>query len=260
MLRTFIYLARSIALIYFGVCLVLFLFQRSLIYFPQPRSNVQGTELIKLKTNDGMTVNITAINTKRTDAILYFGGNAENVSYSVSHLAQAFPGKAIYALHYRGYGGSEGSPTENALISDAFVFFDHVKANHKKISIMGRSLGSGVALQLASARQISSLVLVTPFDSLVRVSSHHYSFLPVKWLLHDKYESWKYASSITVPTTIIAAEHDEMIPMDSTRSLFSHFPQGVAQFNIVKDATHNTLDSNPEYGFFLSRTPINVSL
>lgn len=260
MLRTFIFLARSLALIYLCVCLVLFLFQRSLIYFPQSRSNIQGAELIKLKVNNGITVNITAINTDRDEALLYFGGNAEDVSTSVSHLAQSFPGKAIYALHYRGYGGSEGSPTEKTLVSDAFAFYDHVKPGHKKISIMGRSLGSGVALQLASERQITSLVLVTPFDSLVMVASHHYPFLPVKWLLHDKYESWRYASSITVPTTIIAAEDDEMIPMKSTGALFSHFPQGVAQFKVVKNARHNTLDSNPEYVFLLRQVPINVTL
>lgn len=252
-MRTLYNLITSLLLVYISVCMVLFLVQRSLIYFPQPRSNVTGTNLIALKAIDGITVNVTAIQSANTDAILYFGGNAEDVSHSVPHLANAFPGKSIYAMHYRSYGGSGGAPTEKALISDAFTLFDSVAQDHKKISIVGRSLGSGIAIQIASARQISNLVLVTPFDSLLGVASKHYPILPVKWLLKDKYESWKYAASITVPTTIIAAEFDEMIPMASTRSLLSHFREGVAQFNIVKDASHNTLGSSPEYFLFLSQ-------
>lgn len=253
MLRTLTNVITSLLLVYISVSIVLFLFQRSLIYFPQPRSNVSGTDLIELKTEGGITVNLTAINTTSSDAILYFGGNAEDVSYSISYLTKAFPGKAIYAMHYRGYGGSDGTPTEKALINDAFALYDSVNKQHKHIGIIGRSLGSGIAIQLASARQITKLVLVTPFDSLVRVASKHYPFLPVHWLLKDKYESWKYAASITVPTTIIAAEYDEMIPLERTQSLLTYFGQGVAQFNVVKDATHNTLGSSPEYVLFLRR-------
>lgn len=253
-MRTLYNLITSLLLVYIGVCIVLFLLQRSLIYFPQPRSNVTGTNLIALKAIDGITVNVTAIQSANMDAILYFGGNAEDVSHSVPHLANAFPGKSIYAMHYRSYGGSGGVPTEKALISDGFTLFDSVAQDHKKISIVGRSLGSGIAIQIASARQISNLVLVTPFDSLLGVASKHYPILPAKWLLKDKYESCKYAAAITVPTTIIAAEFDEMIPMESTRTLLNHFRQGIAQFNVVKGATHNTLGNSPDYVLYLSRS------
>lgn len=255
MARTLINFTTALLFIYIAMCLVMFVFQRSFLYFPQPRSNVPGADLIKLNS-DNLTINVTAVNPNNAEAILYFGGNAEDVSYSVPHLAAAFPGKALYLMHYRGYGGSEGKPSEKALIKDALALYDSISKNHSDIIVVGRSLGSGIAIQLASARQISKLVLVTPYDSMARIAATHYPFLPVKWLFQDKYESWKYAENITVPTFIIAAEHDEVIPLASTKSLFNHFRKGNAQFNIVENTGHNSISSSPEYISLLSRASV----
>jgi hypothetical protein len=69
----------------------------------------------------------------------------------------------------------------------------------------------------------------------------------VRYLLSDKFESWRYAPQVTVPTTLIAASHDEVIPMASTRQLLSRFQPGVAQFVVIDGAGHNTISDKPEY-------------
>jgi pimeloyl-ACP methyl ester carboxylesterase len=130
-----------------------------------------------------------------------------------------FPDRAIYLLHYRGYGGSSGSPSEKALFADALILFDEVHAKHPDIDVVGRSLGSGIAVYVASLRQVTRLVLVTPFDSLQELAAHQYPYVPVRWLLLDKYESWRFAPHVTAPTLIIAAERDEIVPRASNELL-----------------------------------------
>ena len=88
--------------------------------------------------------------------------------------------------------------------------------------VVGRSLGSGVAAYLASKRPVSRLVLVTPFDSVLEVAARSFWFVPVRWLLRDKFESTEYTPAITAPTTIIAAEHDVEIPRPHTEALLRH--------------------------------------
>ena len=180
-------------------------------------------------------------------ALIYFGGNAEDVSYSLPGLANAFPDHAVYLLHYRGYGGSTGTPSEAAIIKDALTLFDKVHAEHKNIVVVGRSLGSGVAVQLASQRPVARLVLVTPYDSIAEIAARQFPVFPVRWLLRDKFESYKYAPQITVPTLIIAAEHDEVIPRASTDALFNSFRARVAVFKVIARTGHNTISDSPEY-------------
>ena len=198
-------------ILFAGVCGALFVFQRSLIYFPQPRSNQTGITLMTLQTGTG-TVLVSTRPKVGSDALIYFGGNAEDVSQSMPDFAGAFPNYAIYLLHYPGYGGSSGSPSESAIFADALALFDRVHAEHPNIVVVGRSLGSGVAVRVASLRPVTRLVLVTPYDSLAGVAAQHYPYLPVRWLLRDKFESWRYAAQVTAPTRIIVAEQDEVVP------------------------------------------------
>ena len=225
--RTVLIYAAFIALAYLALCAVLFVFQRSLIYFPTAGSPADRATMITLPV-DGGEVLVTARGRSSPKALIYFGGNAEDVAYSLPELSAAFPGHALYLLHYRGYGGSAGKPSEAALFADALALFDKIRAGHPEIMVVGRSLGSAVAVYLASLRPVSRLILVTPFDSLPDVAARHYPYFPVRWLLRDRLESSKYASKVTAPTLVIAAEHDEIIPRASTESLASRFPRGVA--------------------------------
>jgi len=248
MQRTIVTLAAVAAFAYLGVCVALLLFQRSLIYFPQPRSPASGAALLTLETPGGAgQVLVTARPRSGPEALLYFGGNAEDVAASLPGLSAAFPAHALYLLHYRGYGGSAGRASEAALVADALALFDKVSADHRDIVVVGRSLGSGVAVHLASVRPVARLVLVTPYDSLQELAAQRFPCLPVRWLLFDKFESWRYAQHIAAPTLVLAAEHDEVIPRASTEALYRRFAAGVASFEVVPGTGHNTISDAPGY-------------
>jgi pimeloyl-ACP methyl ester carboxylesterase len=116
------------AFIYAALCLALFLGQRSFLYYPQAKS-AAGDNTLTLNT-DGERVLVTTRPRPGSDAVIYFGGNAEDVSRSLPTLKSAFPERSLYALNYRGYGGSTGKPSEPALIADALTLFDRVHIEH----------------------------------------------------------------------------------------------------------------------------------
>ncbi len=235
-----------VVLAYLGICAALFAFQRSLIYFPQPKSWGGPATTLHLQTPDADLV-LTTRPAAGPKAILYFGGNGEDVSANLPSFSDAFPAHAIYLLHYRGYGGSTGSPTEKAIQSDALAVFDHVRRTHPNIAVVGRSLGSGVAIQVASKREVSRLVLVTPYNSLQELAMNQFPWFPVKWLLTDRFESWKHAGQITAPSLLIAAENDEVIPKQSSEQLFARFKPGTATFEVLPGTSHNTISDSPRY-------------
>jgi pimeloyl-ACP methyl ester carboxylesterase len=168
-------------------------------------------------------------------------------------LSTAFPERAIYLMHYRGYGGSTGTPSEAGLFADGVTLFDEVVKKHSEIELIGRSLGSGVAIYVASRRPVAKLVLVTPYDSIEGLAARQFPYVPVRWILLDKFESWKFAPQITSPTLILAAEHDEIVPRASTDLLRSRFKSGIVSFKIVPGTSHNTISDSAEYLEILKR-------
>jgi uncharacterized protein len=243
--RTILILTASAAVIYLALCLVLFLAQRSFIYFPQPKS-ASANDTLTLNV-DGERIVISTHPSTGPDAVIYFGGNAEEVSRSLPALADAFPERFLYAMNYRGYGGSTGKPSENALIADALLLFDRVHTDHPHVTVIGRSLGSGVAIHIASERPVERLLLVTPYDSLLNVAATQFRYFPLSWLMLDKFESWRYAPRVTAPTHLIAAQNDEVIPFASTEALFKHLPQSLAKLTIIPGVSHNSISESPEY-------------
>jgi hypothetical protein len=181
------------------------------------------------------------------DAIVYFGGNAEDVSYNLPGFSEAFPHHALYLLHYRGYGGSSGSPSQDALFADGVALFDYARARHERIAVIGRSLGSAVAVHVASRRPADRLVLITPFDSLQDIAARTFGYLPVRWLLRDKFESWKEAPEVSARTLIVAAERDEIIPRESTELLRTRFRAGIAAYSTIQGAGHNTISDSADF-------------
>lgn len=238
-------------LLYAGVCTLVFFSQRSLIYFPQQRSNHAG--MVMALPSDAGPVLVSTRTATGPEAVIYFGGNAEDVSLDLPLFAQTFPDDAIYLLHYPGYGGSAGHPSEKSIMTAAFSLFDAVHSQHRNVIVIGRSLGTGVAVHVAGERPVARLVLVTPFDSLADVAAAHYPLLPCRWLLLDKYDSWKYAPRVTAPTKIIAAGEDEVIPRKSTERLGTRFKEGLVSYVVVDGAGHNTISENPDYLQLLSK-------
>jgi pimeloyl-ACP methyl ester carboxylesterase len=239
-------IALAAVLVYVALCAALFAWQRSLIYFPQPRA-LGASEAAASFEVDGVALQLTVRPHAGPGAVLYFGGNGEDVSASLPSLLAAWPGRELVLLHYRGYGGSGGRPSEAALVGDARALFDRVHALHPDVVVVGRSLGSGVAVRLASERPVARLVLVTPYDSLQALAQAQFRLFPVRWLLLDKFESWHYAPRVRAPTLILAAGHDEVIPRASTELLATRFAPGVARTVVIRGALHNTISDDPAY-------------
>lgn len=237
-----------VGLLYTCLCGALFVFQRSLIYFPTGSRG--GGETMSLQVG-AQTVQVSVRPTAGPAAVVYFGGNAEDVSLSVPEIVQAFPNRALYLMHYPGYGGSSGKPSEKAIVADALALFDRVQAEHPDVVVVGRSLGSGVAVQVASQRPVTRLVLVTPFDSLQNVAAYHYPYFPARWLMRDTYQSWKYAPKVAVPTTIVVAAEDEVVPRASSERLLGCFKPGLVRYVVVPDVGHNTISDSTEYVLLL---------
>jgi pimeloyl-ACP methyl ester carboxylesterase len=231
---------------YAAACLALFIMQRSLIYYPPAQAAVPAPHTSTLEV-PGASLKVSERPAAGHGAVIYLGGNAEDVSASLPLLDAAYPDRALYLLHYRGYAGSSGKPSETELVHDALALFDKVAPEHGDIVVVGRSLGSGVAVQLATQRPVRRLVLVTPFDSLRDLAATQFPYFPVRWLLRDRYESWRHAPQVTAPTLILAAGQDEIIPAESTQQLFTRFSPKVATMRVIDGAGHNTISDNPDY-------------
>ena len=231
---------------YVLICMVLFAGQRSHIYYPVRESNPTGAQSIRLQ-GAGAALKVWVVRRPGPRAIIYFGGNAEDVAYNLEAFTAAFPGHSLYLVNYRGYGGSSGKPTESGLTSDAVAIFDELAKQHSGISVIGRSLGSGVAAHLASVRSIHRLVLVTPFDSLVNVASAHFRYFPVSLLMRDRYDTARLVPSIRAPVLIIIAADDEIIPRPRSDALVATFGPSRARVTVLDGVGHNDLDGHPQY-------------
>jgi len=230
---------------YVGLGVYIYLIQRDYIYFPVgPVSHIYEEQVFK---NDNESIRVTVLNRKNRDAIIYFGGNAEAVDFNASKFSSLFQNHAVFLVKYRGYGGSTGKPEEAALYSDALHIFDRIKPEYTNISIIGRSLGSGVATLVASKRKIHKLVLITPFDSLYGIAQKAFPIYPTALLLKEKYDSYSRASTITADTLIISAEFDHIVDKEHTNRLVGQFPPSQVNHEIIRDRGHNTISDNEKY-------------
>jgi alpha-beta hydrolase superfamily lysophospholipase len=243
MLRTLLTLLTLLAaagLAYVSLCAWLFATQRSQIYFRTPESNAAGAAALWLD-NDGLRLKVWAVERPGPRAVVYFGGNAEDVAMSLPELEMTSPGWSLYLMNYRGYGGSEGAPTEAGLYADALALFDFVQARHPRVAVMGRSLGSAVAVHVASEREVDRLILITPFDSFVSVGKAHLPFFPIRWLLRDRHDAASRAGRVRAPVLAVIAGEDEIIPRASAEALVSAFAPGLVRTVLLPGALHNTV-------------------
>ncbi len=235
------------------VCAYMYAQERSLVYLPQYTRVPAGHTDFSLERDDA-TLRGWLVNPGRDRALLYFGGNAESVQALREPMAHWLPDHSVYLLAYRGYGASDGKPAQALLIDDAVALFDHLRREdaHRPIAAIGRSLGSGVAAGLASQRPLDRLVLVTPFDSLVEVAAGHYPWLPVRWLMRERYPSIEYLAGFARPLLLIRAGRDQVIPAVNTDRLLATLPKSTPvldlpasghNFDLFGPATAATLAS-----------------
>ena len=236
-------------MVYLGFGVVLYVSQRSLLYYPTPKQNHPFEE--RVFNNEGESINVIVLNQGRDQAILYFGGNAESVVGNAAQFEFLFPLHTVYLVNYRGYGGSSGAPEENGIYSDAEYIFDQIRQQHRAISVIGRSLGTAVATLIASTRVLDKLVLITPYDSIENVARGRFFFYPLSLLLKDKYDSLSKVKDITVPTLILIAEHDEVIGRKYTMNLVRAFDPAQVTVEIIRNTGHNTISVEKRYELLL---------
>jgi pimeloyl-ACP methyl ester carboxylesterase len=234
------------ALFYAGLCAMLYLEQRAMIYFPTPATVTSLAEAMHL-TSQSEDLKIWHHPGVTGRAILYFGGNAENVAANIGNFRTVFPDDSLYLMNYRGFGGSTGTPSEQAFYADALALFDYVSQTHGEIAVIGRSLGSGVAAHLAAHRDVSQLVLVTPFDSLENVVKERYFAFPIAMLLRDKYDTLSAVRDIESNVLAILAEHDEVVSYQRSLSLLEAFPADQVRTIVVSGAGHDSIGLSPAY-------------
>jgi pimeloyl-ACP methyl ester carboxylesterase len=237
--------------VYACVLALLYVKQRSLLFFPQFTRDPPVAPDFRFEV-EGATLRGWVVNPGQPKALLYFGGNADDVSLSRDDAAAFAPGHTVYLVSYRGYGHSSGEPSEAALAADAIALFDHVAASHASVDVLGRSLGSGVAVHVAAVRPVRRLALVTPFDSVLRVGQAHYPWVPMAWLLKDPFESWTRAPKLAMPVFIVIAGQDDVIPPPHSEALAAALPRPPELLRLP-DAQHSNVQVFPEYDAALRR-------
>jgi len=232
-----------------GIPAAAWLAQDRLIFFPQPLTPgvtmPAGTQALEIAAADGARLRgwFRPADRVPAPAVLYFGGNAEEVSWTAQE--PRWPRDVhVVALNYRGFGASEGEPGEAALVADAAAIYDAIAArpdvDPARVHAVGRSLGTGVAVQLAAARPVARVVLASPFDSLAAVGRAHYPWLPVGLLLRHRFESASLAPTLTMPMLALVAAHDAIIPVARSRALYDAWG-GPRTWREVPGTDHNTL-------------------
>ena len=212
-----------------------------------------GAERLQVNTSDGETLHgvrippAGAVSGSKT-LILGFGGNAWNGQDVASYLHDLFPQTDVVAFHYRGYRPSTGRPSAKALLEDAPLVFDAAveRVRPDRTVVVGFSIGSGVAASLAQRCSPAGLILVTPFDSLKKVASDAYPWLPVGLLFQHEIDAAAALEGSAVPVAIVSAEVDEIVPAARTDALRAQVPNLVYD-QTIEGAGHNDLYARSEF-------------
>ncbi len=261
---------------YLILCVFMFLYQDQMMFIRQDlpghrlqrlgQKDVQVEEMM-IPASDGVTLHGWWVNRERAalrnqegggdvPVVFFFGGNAEEVSHMVE-MGEAYPEWSFVLMNYRGYGLSEGTPGEEALLEDALLIYDHVSHREpldpKRRVAMGRSLGTGMAVYVAAHRDISAALLISPYDSMVKVAGDAYPFLPVNRLMRNRFEMLPHARQVTIPVYALIALQDEVVAVKRSRALLEAWG-GNTLVTEVPRAGHNTLVFTPEYHRFLEES------
>ena len=253
------HLALVLAALYAAAVAAMFLAQTSLL-FPTGLAAAARVQLpasarrLEASTPDGevlVGVRIPAAGggrDERAPTLLGFGGNAWNADAVALYLHGLFPDREVAAFHYRGYAPSTGTPSAAALLADSVLAFDRLQQAHasgRGVVAVGFSIGTGVAAHLARHRPVTGLVLVTPFDSLEALARDLYWWAPVGPLLRHRMPTADFVRGSPVPTALVAAERDTIVPARRSAALRAAIPNLVFEASV--DAGHNDLYGRPAF-------------
>ncbi len=230
---------------------LLFAFQRQILYLPDRTrpaladARVPRLTEVEIATADGLKL-LSWYRPPLGDAavIAYFHGNGGHIGYRARRLREEFdPAWGVLILGYRGYGGNPGRPSEAGLIEDgraALRFLDGQGIARSRLVLYGESLGTGVAVALASESAAAALILESPYTSIVDAARVHYPFVPVDWLLLDRFDSLARAARVSVPVLVLMGEQDRVIPPALGRRLASALP-GPTEIRAFAAAGHEDI-------------------
>jgi fermentation-respiration switch protein FrsA (DUF1100 family) len=246
----------SLIAIYAALVAATVFLQRRLMYFPETtRITPASVDLLAvdeevLATPDGARVLAWWGRAKPGQpTLLYFHGNAGSFGVRAERIRKYMArGIGVFMMTYRGYGGGTGAPSEAANIADAKFAYDTLVAggvDPADIILYGESLGSGVAVQVAAERRVAGVILDAPFTSMVDAAAPHYPYLPVRWLLRDRYETMDYIGRVTAPVLIIHGETDALVPVAMGRALYDMAPgpKEIATFPGAGHSDHHLFGS-----------------
>jgi fermentation-respiration switch protein FrsA (DUF1100 family) len=245
----------ALALVWGALVVLVWVFQRKLIYFPgrgpvPPVSiYIPTAEEVSFRTEDGLDLAGWFVHgrggTGRT-TVLVFNGNGGDRSMRVM-LAQALrqAGLSVMLFDYRGYGGNPGTPTEQGLAADARAARSYLAARSDidptRLVYFGESLGCAVAVGLATSQPPAAMVLRSPFTTLAEAGRFHYPYLPVGLLLADRYPSLEHIGAIGCPLLVIAGDADRIVPPSMSRRLYDAAREP-RRFLLIPGADHNDME------------------
>jgi len=229
--------------------------QESMLFFPQPVASTahlpaRATPLEVVAADGTRLRGWNAKGTARpAPTVLYFGGNAEEVSWTISDAR--WPREwTIVGINYRGYGTSEGKPGEPELIADGLAIYDAVvkrdDVDPHRVVVFGRSLGTAIATHVAAERPVAGAILVSPYDSMTAIGKLHYPWLPVALLLRHRFDAVPDAKRSTMPMLAIVGGSDSIIPAERSRALFDAWA-GPKTWQVVPRAGHNDLGNDAAF-------------
>lgn len=246
--------AGGLAALAAAVLAIFWLLQRRMLYFPigvvpAPASiGLANVEPVSFTTSDGIDLGgwWVGVPGSARATIVVFNGNAGNRAHRAP-LAAALQrhGFQVLLLDYRGYGGNPGAPSEDGLARDSRAARAFLAARPEvdpsRVVYFGESLGTAVAIDLAAEFPPAALVLRSPFTSMVDLGRHHYPFLPVRWLLRDRYVSIDRIQRLRIPILVLAGARDRIVPLESTRRLYDA-ANGPKRLWVLPEADHNDLE------------------
>ena len=245
LLKPLLWLLALCVAVYVCICSYMFAQQRSMIFQGGSTRVAAETTDFSLQRADVLLRGwqLHPKDGQALSTVIYFGGNAENIERRLPLLAQYLPHSDIYTLAYRGYGASEGEPTQELMELDAAALFDEVRRLHPRqpITVIGRSLGTGVASAVADLRRPDKLVLVTPFDSMLNTVRGMYGWLPVKLLLRDPFDSAAHLQHYGGPILVLRAGQDQVVEPARTDALLQRLKGKAVQVQAFDQAGHSNI-------------------
>ncbi len=251
MLKIIIPIIAVVIIAYILLCIFMYFMQERLLFFPPKpypphyETLTQNTALknLQIETQDGNRLDgWQQIDPSKKYTILYFWWNGEETSYFVEK--HHYRDVNIISFNYRWYGRSTGKASEKVLLSDAIMIYDTLiqkyKIQPKNIIIMWRSLGTGVATYLASQKLVKEVILVTPYDSVESVAEEWYPFIPVSWLLVNKFDSRSYGAIRSNRLLCIYGGKDTIIPNHHTENLLKGWKGNIEKI-FIPEATHEDI-------------------